>query len=319
MDKIKKYFLGILILFLALFVIIILNQIVAIYNNLSGIHPILGIIGAIITSLLLVALVLLQLYAFFKFPKIKTLPANPTAEEVQIFKEEYFERLKKNKSLKSINYEFVGDDLDGIIENATSRLKAEAMIKIKSDANSVFLTTAVSQNGVLDGLSVLFTLATMIYKLIEIYENRPSFKRLIYLYSQIASVVLIAGSIEDMNLIEEQLEPILTSLLGSSIISAIPGAVGVTTLVTNSLVEGSVNALLTLRVGIVAVRYLSSPVDLDKKTLRKGAFYEATGHLGAIIANNGFEIVKAITKVTKRATIDKITAPFTRKKDTSEY
>ena len=323
MNKFKNYFLGFLIIFLTLFGIIVLNQIVSIYNNLSTINPYLGIFVAGLCVLLLVILIFMQIYAIIRFPKVKTLPENPTQEEVKIYKELYLNRLKKNRVLRRLNYQFEGETLDEQIENATSRLKAVAMERVKDDANSVFLTTAVSQNGVLDGLSVLFTLGVMIYKVIEIYENRPGFRRLLYLYSQIASVVLVAGSIEDMNLIEDQLEPILTTLLGSSILSAIPGAVGITTLVTNSLVEGSVNALLTLRVGIVCQRYLSSPVDLDKKTLRKGAFYEATGHLGSIIANNGMLVVKSITTATKKATIDKIPNPFStssffRKKEYEE-
>lgn len=313
MEKVKNYFLGFLIIFLALFGIIVLNQIISIYNNLSAINPILGIVVAGIAAVLLIILVFMQIYALLRFPKLRTLPENPTQEEVKVYKELYLNRLRKNKVLKRVGYEFEGNNLDEIIENANSRLKAEALDRIKDDANTVFLTTAVSQNGVLDGLSVLFTLGVMIYRVIEIYENRPNFRRLIYLYSQIASVVLVAGSVEDMNLIEDQLEPILTTLLGSSVISAIPGAVGITNIITNSLVEGSVNALLTLRVGIVAQRYLSSPVDLDKKTLRKGAFLEATGHLGSIIATNGVKVVKSITTSAKKATIDKIPNPFARR------
>lgn len=317
MNKFKNYFLGFLIIFLVLFGIMVLNQILSIYNNLSTINPYLGIFVAGLCVLLLGILLFMQLYAIFRFPKFRPLPENPTEEEVRVYKELYLTRLMRNKVLRKSGYEFVGETTDEKIENTTSYLKAVAMERIKDDANSVFLTTAVSQNGVLDGLSVLFTLGLMIYKVLEIYENRPTFRRLLYLYSQVASVVLVAGSIEDMNLIEDQLEPILTTLLGSSILSAIPGAVGVTTLLTNSLVEGSVNALLTLRVGIVCQRYLSSPVELDKKTLRKGAFYESTAHLGSIIANNGVLVVKSITKATKKATIDKIPNPFTKIRDFS--
>lgn len=313
MEKIKNYFLGFLIIFLALFTIIVVNQIISLYMNLSAINPILGAIVTAIAVLLLASLVIMQIYAIFKFPRIMTLSENSTDEEVKDYKELHLNRLRKNKVLRRVGYDFQGNNTDEIIGKANSILKTEALIKIKEDANTVFITTAISQNGVLDGLSVLFTLGVMVYRVIEIYENRPSFKRLIYLYSQIASVVLVAGSIEDMNLIEDQLEPILATLLGSSVISAIPGAVGVTNIIMNSLIEGSVNALLTLRVGIVAQRYLSSTVELDKKSLRKGAFLEATGHLSSIIGKNGVVIVKTITTAAKKATIDKIPNPFSRK------
>lgn len=318
MDRIKKLATYALGAFLILFVIIVLNQIFSIYNNLAQVNVFLGGAVAVLAIVLLLLVVGIPLYAIMKYPKMYIPPEDLTGVEYEEYKKHVIARLKRNKILRSMNYEFVGETDEEIISNAHARLKMVSMERIKDDANAVFLTTAVSQNGVLDGLSVLFTLGTMVYRIVEIYENRPDLSRLVYIYSQIASVVLIAGSIEDMDLIEEQLEPVLTSLLGSSILSAIPGAVGVTTLIMNSMVEGSVNALLTLRVGIVADRYMNSTGTMDKVTLRKGAFYEATGHLGSIIANNGVKIVKSITNAAKKATIDKITNPFTRRRDLEE-
>lgn len=315
MNKIKYYFLGILFLFLGLFAIIVLNQTISIYKNLSEIHPVLGILGTGLTVILLAILIFLQIFVIFKYPKVKKLPKNPSQEEIENFKAERIGRLKKNKTLIKLEYNFQGKDKEQILTETDGLLKAQAMEVTRKNANSVFITTAISQNGVLDSLSVLFTLGVMVYQIIEVYENRPDLKRVIYLYSQIASVVLVAASIEDLDLIEEQLEPVLTGLLSSSIISAIPGAIGLANLITNSLVEGSVNALLTLRVGIVASRYLSSSVDLDKKSLRKGAFIEATGQLGTIIVSNSAEVVKSISKAAKKATIDKIKNPFAKIKD----
>ena len=318
MERFKKLASQTMIVFIILFVIIMLNQIVSIYKNLSDINVFLGAIVAIAAFILLILLIGIPIYGIMKYPTKYAVPEDLTGAEYMEYKKHVIDRLKRNKILRSMNYDYIGETDEEIISNAHARLKNVSLERIKSDANAVFLTTAISQNGVLDGSSVIFTLGTMVYKIVEIYENRPDLSRLLHIYSQIASVVLIAGSIEDMDLIEEQLEPVLTSLLGSSIISAIPGAVGVTTLIMNSMVEGSVNALLTLRVGIVADRYLSSTDNLDKATLRKGAFYEATGHLGSIIANNGVKIVKSITNAAKKATIDKITNPFTRKKDLEE-
>lgn len=319
MERIKKWFTIGLVAFLLLFVIIVLNQVVSIYNNMSAIHPILGFLIAGLTVFLLFLFVGVQFYGLLKYPKQKTLPTNPTEEEMEEFKTEYIEKLKKNKTLRREGYKLHGNTKDEVINNAHHKLKTLAMEKINEDANSVFITTAISQNGVLDGMAVLFTLGVMVYRIVEIYENRPSPRRLLSIYSQIASVVLVAGSIEDLDLIEEQLEPLLTSLLGSSLLSAIPGAVGVTTMVTNSLVEGSVNALLTLRVGIVTQRYLSSFEDIERSTLRRGATFESTKYLGSIIARNGANVVKAITSAAKKATIDKIPNPFGKKEEVEEF
>lgn len=319
MNKLKSYFIGILLLFLALFSLIVLNQTISIYNNLSQVHPLLGLVALVISLVLLGGLIFLHVFVLFRYPKVKKLGANPSQEDLEKFNHERLARLQKNKSLKKLGYNFEDKSTDQILSETDLLLKQQAMEVTKKNANSIFLTTAVSQNGALDSLSVLFTLGLMVYQIIEIYENRPDFKRVVYLYSQIASVVLVAGSIEDLDLIEEQLEPVLTSLLSSSIVGALPGAVGLANLITNSLVEGSVNALLTLRVGIVATRYLSSSVERDKKSLRKGAFIEATGLLGNIIVTNSYSVIKSITRAAKKATIDKIKNPFSRTKDLEEF
>ncbi|MDO5028627.1 MAG: DUF697 domain-containing protein [Bacillota bacterium] len=318
MNKLKTYFIGSLLLFLALFSLIVLNQTISLYNNLSQIHPALGLVAVVLALILLFVLIFFQVFVIFKYPKVKKLGKNPSREEIEKFKNERIARLEKNKSLKQLGYSFENKSQDQILEETDQLLKEKAMEVTKKNANSIFLTTAVSQNGALDSLSVLFSLGLMVYQIIEIYENRPDLKRVIYLYSQIASVVLVAGSIEDLDLIEEQIEPLLTSLLSSSIFAAIPGAISIANIVSNSLVEGSVNALLTLRVGIVTTRYLSSSIEMDKKSLRKGAFLEATGLLGSIIVNNSYKVIKSITKATKKATIDKIKNPFNKFKDLEE-
>lgn len=218
--------------------------------------------------------------------------------------------LKENKALKSIDYDFIGSNDTEKVENAFLKLKKISKTIITRNSNVIFISTAISQNGVFDTISVFFTLLRMVYEIVHVYENRPSFSRILHLYVQIASASLIAGTIEDMDIIDEQLEPILTSLLGGSFISAVPGGVGVSTFVINSIVQGSVNALLSLRVGVISQRYLSATVKVDKKDLRKGAAMEAAKSLESVIRENASYIFKEVVSVTKRATIDKFKWPW---------
>ena len=183
---------------------------------------------------------------------------------------------------------------------------------MRADASAVFLTTAVSQNGVLDGLTVMAALIKLVYTLTTLYENRPNLRRITYLYGQIAGVVLIARTIEDADLIEEQIEPLMASLLGGTIISVIPGAVGVTTLIVNSVVEGAVNSLLALRVGAIAQRYLSETMQFDKRQIRRSASLEATKQLGSILSENAVLVVKSFANATKDATKNALRVPWKR-------
>lgn len=315
MNVFKKGFLMIGIGMILLFLILAFNQTLALYYNLAQFSPVLAGILTFIVAGIFLALFILPIVTFLRYPRALVIPEDETSEEYQLCLESMLQRLQSNKALQGLDYEFVGETDLAKVQNAFLELKTISNRQIKKDANAVFMTTAISQNGVLDGATVLFTLLKMVYYITRLYESRPSFTRMIYLYGQIASVVLIARTVEDLDLIEEQMEPILTSLLGGSVVSLVPGAMGVTTLVVNSIVEGSVNALLTLRVGTIAQRYLSATTKPDKKALRRGASQEAAGHLGSIIATNAKYVVESITRAMKKSTVDKIRWPWNKEEE----
>ena len=68
------------------------------------------------------------------------------------------------------------------------------------------------------------------------------------------------------------------------------------------MLDGSANAFLTLRVGMIAKRYCGAVVVQPKATLRRAATTEAAGHLGAIVSDGGARLSKAIW----RASADKV-------------
>lgn len=286
---------------LLLFAVFAFNQMVALYNNLEGIHPILAMGVIILCSAVVAALIVLTVVALFRYPEVETLPTSGDEEEYREFLNRQYLRLKKNKVLAAEGFTWTGDS-ETDIPRAYEMLRLRSLEIIKTNANAVFLTTAVSQNGTLDALSVTVTLLKMIRSVTIVYENRPSWRRLVYLYTQIAGVIFIARSIEDMDLIEEQLEPLITSLVGSSVLSVIPGSAAMTNLVMSSLMEGSVNALLTLRVGIVAQTYLSASTEVNKGKVRRAAFLQATGLLAEVMKTNAVHLIKVFGRAAKKAT-----------------
>ena len=69
----------------------------------------------------------------------------------------------------------------------------------------IFVSTAISQNGVLDALIVLIFQIKMIWKLAHVYNQRPRIKEIVKLYINVAATALIVREIDDFELIEDQL------------------------------------------------------------------------------------------------------------------
>ena len=294
------------------FLVIAANQLIGLYRNLATVSLSLAIIITSLAGLIVLGLLLFPIYVFFRFPRMQELPDSKEDPEYPAYVKRQHEKLQKNRYLKSVNFDFSGESEEEVIERAFQVLKLRGDEMMRSDASAVFLTTAVSQNGVLDGLTVLAALMKLVYNLTTLYENRPDVRRIAYLYAQIAGVVLLVRTIEDTDLIEEQIEPLMASLLGGTVISAIPGAVGITTLIVNSVVEGAVNALLTLRVGAIAQRYLSEMTQFDKRLIRRSASMEATRQLGSILSENAVVVVKSFVNATKDATKNALKLPWRR-------
>lgn len=244
-----KVGLGLLVLLL----IIIFNNVMQITSFMTAIHPLLGQITLVVLLLLLLSLLLLPIISFLSFRKALPIPEDENSPDFALYLQETRRRLQRNKYLKENDYRFSDEfDLKEQIIRANEILGKKSRELVKGKATGVFLSTAISQNGVLDSFFVLGTLTKMLWEISRIYEERPSMARLASLYGNVAATVLMARGIEDMDLLDEQVEPLIASILGGGMATLIPGAVMATNLVVNSITEGSVNALLTLRVGCIA-------------------------------------------------------------------
>ena len=294
------------------FLLVAFNQLIGLFRNLALISLPLAWGVTSFAGLVVLGLLLFPVYVFFRFPRMAQMPASREDPEYPAYVAAQLNKLKTNRYLNSVQFDFSGPSDEAVVQKAYQVLKQRGDDMMRSDASGVFLTTAVSQNGVLDGLTVLAALLKLVYNLTTLYENRPDMRRIMYLYGQIAGVVLLVRTIEDADLIEDQVEPLMASLLGGTVISLIPGAVGITTLVVNSVVEGAVNALLTLRVGAIAQRYLSELVQFDKRLIRRSASLEATKQLGTILSDNAITVVKSFANATKDATKNALKMPWRR-------
>lgn len=297
--QLKRWLLFPLIGFLLFFLVIVLNQSIELVRHAYDLHPTLAYVLAALLILLFFVLILLPVLSFFTLTTIPDLPKEKGTKAYDAYLTHMHGRLAKHRLLKEGGLVFSEDSREDDLQNAYAFLDKKGDLLIKAEASQVFLTTAVSQNGSLDSLFVLVCLVRLIYRLSRLYEGRPSLRRLMYLYSNVGATVLLARGLEDLDLIEDQIEPLIASLVGGSVVTLIPGAVPITTLVVSSISQGAVNALLTLRCGIICQRYLSSLTEPDKKKLRRSASLAATAKLAQILQTNTMVIIKAFAKAGK--------------------
>ena len=84
------------------------------------------------------------------------------------------------------------------IDEALRVLDDDANAIIKQMASTVFLTTAVSQSGRLDGLLVLAAQSRMVWRVAHLYYQRPSLREMLYLYANVAATSFVAGELDDL-------------------------------------------------------------------------------------------------------------------------
>lgn len=147
---------------------------------------------------------------------------------------------------------------------------------VKNSAQSVFVLTTVSQNGALDIFTCLSMNISMINRLVELRGKRPSLGQILMLYAAVASSsVLIASADEALDDIN------LSELLGMS-------GINVTGVILKSMTNGMLNALVTMRVGMTALRYLelgSLEFNRNKPSIRKEIRRKAMSRMPVVVAS----------------------------------
>lgn len=294
MKNLKKIGLLVSLAFILGFVLFAVNQIIAFHANLTTINVTLawlvtGFISVTIFLLLLIPFVLIA-----RLPKSVAFPDN--YEDEPQYHTILKSRLARNKLVRKAGFNV---NTEEGMKQALELLNKEAQDVIKQTAKSVFFTTAISQNGKLDALTVFITQSRMIWKVAHIYWQRPSLRDMIKLYGNVGATALIASELDEID-ITRQIEPIINAVLRSPGRS-LPVIGHAAHIVTDSLLEGSTNAFLTLRVGIVTQRYCGSWDIADRKTIRKNSFITASALLKNLVLESSGKVVTSVMTAIKDA------------------
>lgn len=283
-TTLKKILLAVLVFMVVLFAIFVFNQTVQIVQSARAVNPVFG--TGVMWALIFTYLILLAtpLVLWFRLPK-RTLPPNSAeGTEFEEFIADFKKRLSRNPRLTGVSLT-TREEIDA----ALRVLDKHADNVVKSAASAVFLSTAVLQSGRLDVLVVFAAQTRLIWKIAHVYYQRPSLRDFVQLYANVASTALISAGIEDIDV------DVLVGTIFGSTVAAIPGM----HLLASSVLSGSANAFLTLRVGMITKEYCRCTTRVEKAGLRRAATLNAAKLLSSIVRDGTMKLSKAAIDASK--------------------
>ena len=268
------------ILFILL--LIIIGNILTIGDNLAEVHPYLSYSFYVVSVLLLFFLIIRPLFSVFSLPEIKagqfmdedkSDPGSKVSRKVarQLISQGQLDLTEKDELTRLLKSdqdpsEALGKIFDGRLERMDDI--------IHRYAKQVFISTALSQNGRLDAILVLMINFRMMKELVRNYGYRPTYGQLIKTYTKVMAAALIADGIEDAQLAE------IFPQISRGFLGVIPGLGSL----SSSILQGTGNAFLTLRVGYITKAYYAmAGQGLSRRELRVSANRTAIKKLSLII------------------------------------
>jgi Domain of unknown function (DUF697) len=275
----RKLIIAVALLMTVCLISLVIAGVTSLISLADRIHP---VVGTIVFWSVCITAGFFALYctvAYAKLPAALTPPEEDSGPAYDAYLQALCVRLAANPRTRQMPLSTREE-----IENAVRHLSVEADSVVRRTASMVFLSTALMQNGRLDGLIVLFTQIQMVGRIARIYVQRPSPRELARLYANVAGTAFIASGLESLDL-GEMVAPLATSMI-PAVKGGIPGLSGISALLVRCVSNGAANAFLTLRVGEVARRYCELTSRCSPELIRKSATTAAVHHLGRIVREN---------------------------------
>lgn len=277
---------GILIAFL----LFAANQVVQIYGAVSAIHPIAGWAVASLLTGTFLGLFGIPVVMYYQLPDALSPPESEHSKEFEEHLSAVKTRLEHNQRVDS-NALTTRED----IEQAINELDSHADEHIQDTALSLFVSTAVSQNGRLDGLLVLASQVRMVWKIAHIYYQRPAIQDLVWLYSHVAAATFMATEMEDVDLSDE-LEPFIEQAVGS-VSAAVPVVGSTASFFVESVLTGTVNAFFTLKVGVATKEYCGMLTKENERQVRNAATAQASTMIRSVVKEGSVRLANVAKDV----------------------
>jgi hypothetical protein len=301
-KTVKKILLVVAAFVLVVFAIFLFNQTMQIVQSARTVNLTFG--NAVLWGLILTYCILLAtpFVLWFRLPKRVLPPETSEGAEFDRFLLDFKKRLSRHPRLRGLPLDSTAD-----IEAALQTLDKHADDVVTSTASAVFLSTAVLQSGRLDVLVVFAAQTRLIWQIAHVYYQRPSLRDFVQLYANVASTAFIAAGIEDIDV------DVLVGTIFGSTVASIPGM----HLLASSVLSGSANAFLTLRVGMITKEYCRCTVRVEKTGLRRAATLKAAKLLGSIVREGTVKLSKA-TMTASRMKLSQVFDRVIRRRGTAE-
>jgi hypothetical protein len=288
-----------------------------VYREAARIHPLLGAGVLVLMGAGLALLVVYPTLQLLRLPGALVRPQEADGPDWEKFVRRYARRLAGN-SLVRLGYPGFADlqaaladkdsarapatttpqirgarsPLETEIQKTLAHLDRRAQEVIARHAAAVFTATAVSQSGRLDSAIVISAQFRMVKEVAEIYYQRPRPRELWALYANVGASAFVAGEIQDSEVLAVLGAPVTAGITG---FIPVAGADPLVSLLVTSLLDGSANAFLTLRIGALARRYCGVRLEGDRRVLARSASLEAAGLLSGVVGQ-GANRVAAMTR-----------------------
>jgi hypothetical protein len=282
-------------LLLVSFTVVVVNQTAQVVQLAKTVHPVLGSLTLWGLVLAYGGMVGVPAVILLRMPRPLVPPTNEAGPEFEEHLKLLGKRLAGNPRVAQAA--LATSDRQGV-EAALQILDQEANDVVKQMATTVFLTTAVSQSGRLDALLVLAAQSRMVWRIAHLYYQRPSLRELVHLYANVATTSFVAGELDDLEL-HQMIQPVVAGSLGA-VGGAIPGFQVFTSILVGSLLSGSANAFLTLRVGMITKDLCGSLVAEPRVRVRRAATAEAARLLSGIVRQSGARVRDALWQEIKQ-------------------
>ncbi len=199
--------------------------------------------------------------------------------------------------------------------------------RIKEWGKTVFMVTAISQNGVFDSAAVLVMNYKLIEDLVLASGFRPTRPQMFRLYVRILTTSLISYctsqvftdmdgiapfdiggnvvSADDVEVTDVNPEDVAPELDGEDSLSGFLARFKIPGVVAESALQGAVNALLTLRIGYVTKTFLKEGPEAlsgvrNKRAVKREAIKSAFKSLPGVVAGSASALGKGITGLVAR-------------------
>lgn len=266
----KKSLVSLAVTLALILVILLAGNVITIGDKLAGASPVLawGFYGLLLAALVwLVVVPCCRILLAKPFPRLSVDPSAGDTPELRAELKGFARSLADNlgdlpadeaaahrrELLARLDNFYDMAELRDIIQDELDRRFGKAQEHINQWAKTVFLVTTVSQTGRIDAITTLVINCRMIADVIRCSGYRPTWGQLGRQYARILATSLFSYYLSD-SLDKVEVDP---EMLHLKALSNIP-LMGT---ITKSLVDGTANTLLSLRIGHVTLAYLREGAD----------------------------------------------------------